>query len=106
MSVLIKSLTTSGFRKAVIELAKEFRILWMHRAALRRVSRYVGVNLRLNIGCGSNVKQGWINIDLCGSADLQLDLRESLPFADETVSMIYSEHFFEHLEYPDQALSF
>lgn len=60
----------------------------------------------MNIGCGSNLKLGWINIDLFDKADLQLDLREPLPFAAESVQQIYSEHFFEHLEYPGQALDF
>jgi predicted SAM-dependent methyltransferase len=31
---------------------------------------------------------------------LQLDLRRPLPFSDKSAAVIYSEHFFEHLEYP------
>jgi predicted SAM-dependent methyltransferase len=103
---VIKAKTTAGFRRAIRDLAEEFRIQRLHRAALKRVNRYSGSNLKLNIGCGPNVKRGWINIDLSDNADLQLDLRERLPFADESVSIVYSEHFFEHLEYPDEALNF
>jgi predicted SAM-dependent methyltransferase len=58
---------------------------------------------KLNCGCGPVVKAGWINIDVGKNADLQLDLREKLPFPDNSVSYIYSEHFFEHLGYPDDA---
>jgi len=92
---------TAGFRRAAHDLKREFRIQRLHRAALKRVRRYSGNNLRLNVGCGKNIKQGWINIDLSKEADLQLDVREPLPFASESASMVYSEHFFEHLEYPD-----
>ena len=41
-----------------------------------------------------------MNIDLFRpTADLQLDLREPWPFADSTVSYVYSEHVFEHFEF-------
>ena len=103
---LIKSKTTTGFRRAVRDMIEEFRIQRLHHAALYRVHRYLGRELKLNVGCGPNLKAGWINIDLSDKADLQLDLREPLPFAAESVSLVYSEHFFEHLEYPDQALNF
>ena len=51
----------------------------------------------LHIGCGVNVKPDWVNIDFTDEADFPLDLREPLPFPDDSVRMIYSEHFFEHL---------
>ncbi|HEY2987045.1 MAG TPA: methyltransferase domain-containing protein [Candidatus Binatia bacterium] len=101
-----KAKTTAGFRRAVRDLAEEFRVQRLHRAALRRAHRYSTDNLKLNAGCGRNFKDGWINIDMSDKADLQLDLREPLPFAAESVSIVYSEHFLEHLEYPDQALNF
>jgi len=97
---------TAGFRRAFRDLRREFRIQRRHRAALKRVRLYPGTNLKLNVGCGKNLKPGWINIDLSEAADLQLDVREPLPFADESVAAVYSEHFFEHLEYPDEALHF
>jgi len=87
-------------------LAREFRIQKLHRAALKQVHRYSGSELKLHLGCGRNRKAGWVNIDLSDEADLHLDLREPLPFAENSASMIYSEHFLEHLEYPDQALNF
>jgi predicted SAM-dependent methyltransferase len=103
---VLKAKTTAGLRRAVRDLAEEFRIQRIHRASLRRVQRYSASNLKLNVGCGPNLKNGWVNIDLSEKADLRLDLREPLPFANESVSIIYSEHFFEHLEYPVQALNF
>jgi predicted SAM-dependent methyltransferase len=98
--------TTEGVRRALRELADEWRIQRRHRASLKRADRYAGVDLKLNAGCGPKAKSGWVNIDLSEAADLQLDLREALPFADGSAAIVYSEHFFEHLEYPDEALSF
>lgn len=54
----------------------------------------------LNLACGPNRKEGWINIDPTDGVDLQLDIRERLPFPDDSVEVICSEHFFEHLNYP------
>jgi predicted SAM-dependent methyltransferase len=64
-------------------------------------------DVKLNLGCGPCIKPGWINVDSWSAgADLQLDLRESLPFPDGCASFIHSEHFFEHLEYPFPARTF
>jgi len=83
--------------------------------------------LKLNIGCGLNTPENWINIDNSFSAKLAkyplvkkilyktrilpkrlyelswpnnimiCDLRKRLPFEDGTVKHIYSSHLFEHL---------
>lgn len=46
------------------------------------------------------LKPGWVNIDLFAKeSDLQLDVRERWPFHDNSASVIYSEHFLEHLTY-------
>jgi len=54
---------------------------------------------RLHLGCGPNVLDGWTNIDRDEqySPDLVHDLSSGLPFPDNSVELIYSEHFFEHL---------
>lgn len=54
--------------------------------------------LKLHVGCGTVYFPDWVNIDLHGSnADTILDLRGPLPYGNETVDFIYSEHFIEHL---------
>jgi predicted SAM-dependent methyltransferase len=68
-----------------------------HRSGVRKASS-VNLPCALHIGCGPNRKPGWINIDLDLGADICLDLRETLPFSDNSVKMVYSEHFFEHLD--------
>ena len=51
--------------------------------------------LRLHIGSGPTRVPGWINIDL-HPAELALDLRWGLPFADGSVDLVYSAHCLEH----------
>jgi predicted SAM-dependent methyltransferase len=58
--------------------------------------------VKLNIGCGTDYKKGWINIDNNSDnniekLDLSWDLRNPLPFKDNSVDFIFHEHFFEHL---------
>jgi len=91
-----------GARQALRDLSTELKIKAKHRRSCRRAKRYAGqTGLKLNVGCGPNKKPGWVNIDLfCRDSDLQLDVRERLPFADNSVELIYSEHLFEHLEFP------
>lgn len=73
----------------------------------RPYQKYQNQNqLKLNIGCGKNSKLGWVNIDLKPTAELTLDVREPLPFSNNSCSVIYSEHFLEHLEYPGHAYAF
>lgn len=58
--------------------------------------------IKLNVGCGTDYKEGWINIDNNSDnniekLDLNWDLRNPLPFADGSVDFIFNEHFLEHL---------
>lgn len=58
--------------------------------------------IKLNLGCGANIKSDWINIDSGeqfgeDSLDLVYDLSKGLPFPDESVDFIYHEHLIEHL---------
>lgn len=54
--------------------------------------------LKVNIGCGPFKAEGWLNVDLDKSADLQTDIRYGLPFSDGSCRFIFSEHVFEHLD--------
>lgn len=94
---------TRGMRKALRQLRMEWRQWMRHRRGLREARAYWDqTGLKLHFGCGWNYKEGWVNIDLDENGDLDLDLREFLPFDDDSASIIYSEHFLEHLEYPDE----
>jgi predicted SAM-dependent methyltransferase len=58
--------------------------------------------IKLNVGCGTDYKDGWINIDNNSDnniekLDLNWDLRNPLPFSDDSVDFIFNEHLIEHL---------
>lgn len=61
--------------------------------------------LKLHLGCGADHYDGWINIDVVdikGKVDMVLDLRHGLPnFKDNSVEVIFSNHFWEHLSWED-----
>lgn len=52
----------------------------------------------LNLGSGANYFDGFINIDgnILRKIDMWLDLRNGLPFPNDSVDGIYSCHLFEH----------
>jgi predicted SAM-dependent methyltransferase len=103
----IKKLPHPGLWRALYDLYRELSGLRRHRKGVRDARKYANAKaLKLNVGCGSNFKTGWINIDYSGNADLQLDMREPIPLPSGSVQMIYSEHFFEHLDYPEAAKHF
>lgn len=64
----------------------------------------------LNVGCGTDYKKGWINIDNntdnnIEKLDLNWDLRNPLPFEDNSVDFIFNEHFVEHLTVEEARIS-
>jgi predicted SAM-dependent methyltransferase len=63
--------------------------------------------VRVNVGCGSNPTTGWVNLDSSRHPGVMYwDCTKGLPFNDGTVDAIYSEHFFEHLDYGSEAKQF
>src|ERR1700746_1738543 len=104
----IKAHTTRGFFEVIRKANTEWQIYKRHRSGLRNLRPFLLLpEKKLNLGCGPNPRPGWINVDLFDSrADLQLDLRERWPFADASVSHIYSEHVFEHFELHEEVSHF
>lgn len=92
--------TTKSFTASLRALKQEAKIMLHHRSGVRR-ARTVKLPCKLHIGCGRNIKLGWINIDLGDFADIRLDVREPLPFPDASATVVYSEHFFEHLSFEE-----
>lgn len=75
-----------------------------NRLAVRMLSLYKKRKVKINVGCGTDYKKGWINIDNnsdnnidSGKLDLNWDLRNPLPFPENSVDYIFNEHFIEHL---------
>jgi predicted SAM-dependent methyltransferase len=68
--------------------------------------------MKLHIGCGGDIKPGWLNIDsgadgpeFCARADFVHDVRKGLLPISNSVQFIYAQHFFEHLT-RDEGIAF
>jgi len=53
---------------------------------------------RLNLGAGSDIRDGWINVDLHGDAECKHDLNQTpWPWANDSVGCAVMCHVLEHL---------
>lgn len=81
-------------------------ISWLSRRN-GQVERYYLTqgNKKLNIGCGANLLNGWLNADFNpGTLDvLFLDASQRFPLKDCSFDYVFSEHMIEHIPY-DQGL--
>ena len=55
--------------------------------------------MKLNLGCGTDYKQGWVNVD---SGNVHCDVKHDIekcpwPFEDSSVDEILLKHVFEHI---------
>ncbi|MHB8780409.1 MAG: class I SAM-dependent methyltransferase [Candidatus Geothermincolia bacterium] len=57
--------------------------------------------IRLHVGCGRDIKKGWLNVDRDKPADIRADIRDGLQLPSGCCSFIYCEHFIEHLSLSD-----
>src|ERR1700704_1458449 len=69
-------------------------------ATLKRLRQSRG--LKLNIAGGRTTFENWINIDVLPTADIRMDVRRRLPLSDQSVALIFSEHFFDSLNHPHE----
>jgi predicted SAM-dependent methyltransferase len=60
-------------------------------------------DLLVNLGCGYSPLKGWVNVDRARGPDVQVvwDLRNGLPFPDDSCAAIFSEHLIEHIPRAD-----
>jgi predicted SAM-dependent methyltransferase len=78
------------------------------RSANRARAYYQKKNLLLNVGAGEHGKNGWINLDAFSQTSINCvyDARKKLPFPSGSVKGIFCEHFFEHIDYAEEAPKF
>lgn len=61
--------------------------------------------LNLNLGCNSDLRAGYLNVDVAPPADVIADLRQRWPWEEGEVDFILAKDVFEHLdnaEFPGQ----
>lgn len=94
-------------RRSLEELVREWRLAAATRGGARAFAALGAARgLKLHLGCGGDLRPGWINVDASlappapvpGAVYINHDLRGGLPLPDGSASLVYSSHFFEHLE--------
>lgn len=73
--------------------------IWQRQVQLRKINRLKAQDQKLHIGCGPNYLPGWINVDFSSinRADLIWDVTKGIPFESNSVRLIHSEDFLEHI---------
>jgi predicted SAM-dependent methyltransferase len=95
-------LLSPGERAALRTFLRERTIAAYHRAGLRQIRKQsLSRPAKLNLGSGPFRKAGFLNVDMFPGGDITLDLRLGLPFDSNCCKMIFSEHRFEHFDYPE-----
>ncbi len=103
--LMAKALPDYLVNQVTTEVRLATRRMFTARSVRRSLASQKGC--RVNIGCGKNPIQGWINLDVVSYPDVYFwDCRSGLPFSDSAVTAIYSEHFFEHLDAETEARAF
>ena len=56
--------------------------------------------MKINLGCGNDKKEGYVNCDISPAVnpEVVLDLELALPFQSETVTEVVAEHVLEHVK--------
>lgn len=93
----------------LIELRMESHLAWLRLTRRGIDARYLSArDLLVNVGCGSEGRTGWVNIDSSGGpgVDLVRDCRTALPLPSDSARGIFAEHFLEHLDYYEEAPRF
>ena len=54
---------------------------------------------RLNLGCGRDIRPGYVNLDVVKmpGIDVVADLERPLPFADDSFDEVFTSHVLEHV---------
>lgn len=83
-----------------------YKFILRHKSK-RKISQILKDNstVFLEVGAGQNKGRGnWITLDMNKKCDLYWDLRDGIPFPNESIKKIYSSHFFEHLTFAEGQL--
>lgn len=90
----------------IAQLRFETKLAWTRFRQRGIPRRYRGATgLKVNLGCGVCGHDGWVNVDARPGPTVNCvwDCRKELPFPDGSTRLIFTEHFFEHVDYTAEA---
>ena len=86
------------------KILKPIYLFYKHVISKKKISSALNREREIFLEVGAGDKKGsngWITIDMTRNCDIFWDLRKGIPFPNESVSKIYSSHFFEHLTFKE-----
>ncbi len=87
--------------KIIFDTITMIKIKYMKMVSGQIIDLYFRNNdvTKINIGCGINFLDGWLNCDILPQPGLcYVDCTRKMPFPDESVNYVFSEHMIEHIE--------
>jgi hypothetical protein len=93
----------------LVELKTEARLTWLRLRRRKIDPRFLSAkNLMVNVGCGSEGLEGWVNFDSSPAPGVTCvrDCRTTLALPSSSARGIFTEHFLEHLDYYEEAPRF
>ena len=88
----------------IVSIIKTIRHFAKHQLSKVHIRRLLQEKKKIYLEVGTGDKKGengWVTIDVTKNCDIYWDLRKGLPFPDQSISKIYSSHFFEHLSFKE-----
>lgn len=102
VDVLENKSCTHGLKRSLRALIKEITLCRNHITNLDKLEENLNEldKKNIQIGSGTHLINGYLNIDIMPPADILYDVREGLPLENNVGEIIFSEHFLEHIDYP------
>ena len=85
---------------AVLEKGYRFKLVQQSKIKIKKLLQQEKIFLEIGAGEKKGT-DGWTTLDNSHKCDLVWDLRNGIPFPDNSIEKIYSSHLFEHLHYPE-----
>jgi predicted SAM-dependent methyltransferase len=100
-----------GIKDIIPKSVKDFRYAWINEMQRKKDHKrnkiYIdgllkkGESIKLEYGAGGRTMEGFTRVDRFDPAELLIDfVEDTMPFPDNSVDVIYTAHFLEHIRYP------
>ena len=87
--------------KKIIKIILSYNKFLISKIKIYSLRKYKE-NIFIELGSGDRKgNNNWLTIDITKKCDIFWDLRNGIPFPNNSVNKIYSSHFFEHLTYQE-----
>ena len=107
----LEKINNHSINRVLVQLKKEINIFEACNSETsekieQKVKEQLATKKSIQIGGGRCYLEGFINIDIQQPADIVYDIRIKIPLPSNSVNFIFTEHFLEHIDYPNSVLRF